>query len=338
MKWLMGAFAILATPAAAQTTPLFASDEPLKLTITGPLGEIARTAERSVVPRDASLTLTGSAETYAIKLSPRGITRRKRDICPFPPLRVDFTQKPAATSLFAHQNRLKLVTHCRSSEDFQQHLLLEYSAYRIFNLLTPTSFKARLLSIDYVDPAAKRPTSRWGFFIEDVGDAAHRLGLTRANVGDRVAANQLQARQAATVALFEYMIGNLDWSMRAGPAGEGCCHNSRLLAAKTPGLIPVPYDFDYSGLVDAPYSAPPEGFKIDSVRDRSYQGYCWLNNDVIAVAAEFRARRPAITALFGQIPGMTERTSRKAVAYLNEFYADIATDEGVRSKVLKGCV
>ena len=338
MKWLIGAFTILATPAAAQTTPLFASDEPLKLTITGPIGDIARTAERSVVPRDASLTLGGSAETYPIKLAPRGITRRKRDICTFPPMRVEFAQKPAATSLFAHQNRLKLVTHCRSSEDFQQHLLLEYSAYRIFNLITPTSLKARLLTVDYVDPQAKRTTSRWGFFIEDYDDAAHRLGLTRANVGDRVAANQLQARQAATVALFQYMIGNLDWSMRAGPAGEGCCHNSRLLAAKTPGLIPVPYDFDYSGLVDAPYSAVPEGFKVESVRERSYQGYCWLNNDVIAVAAEFRARRPAINALFGQIPGMTARTARNAVNFLNEFYAEIATDDSLRSKILKRCL
>ena len=338
MKWLIGACVFAAVPATAQTTPLFASDEPLRLTITGPFGTIARNAEKSVEPRDAALKLTGTGEVYPIKLAPRGITRRKRDICPFPPLRVEFPQKPAEASLFAHQKRLKLVTHCRASEDFQQHLLLEYSAYRIFNLLTPTSFKARLLAVDYVDPDSKRTTSRWAFFIEDVGDAAFRLGLTRANVGDRVAANQLQARQAATVALFQYMIGNLDWSMRAGPAGEGCCHNSRLLAAKRPGLIPVPYDFDYSGLVDAPYSAAPDGFKVDSVRDRSYQGYCWLNNDAIAVAAEFRARRPAIAAMYGQIPGMTERTRRKAISYLDEFYAEIATDEGLRSKILKKCL
>jgi len=329
----------MAAPAAAQTTPLFASDEPIRLTISGPLAALAREAEKPVGPRDAVLKLSGSPEAYPIKLSPRGITRRKRDICGFPPLRVEFPQKPPASSLFAGQRRLKLVTHCRSPEGFQQHLLLEYSAYRIFNLISPASFRARLASIDYAEPGGKVTATRWGFFIEDLDDAARRNGLSQARVGDRVAATQLEARQAARVALFQYMIGNLDWSMRAGPAGEGCCHNSRLLVGKaSQALVPVPYDFDYSGLVDAPYAVPPDGFKLDSVRERSYQGYCRLNGEAVAAAAEFRALRPSMEALFGQISGMTDRTRNKARAYLAEFFSQIATDDSVRAKVLKKCV
>ena len=338
MKWLIGIGILMAAPAAAQR-PLFASDEPVRLTISGPLAALARGAEKSAEPRDAVLKMPGTSEIYPIKLSPRGITRRKRDICGFPPLRVQFPQKPPASSLFAGQGRLKLVTHCRSPEGFQQHLLLEYSAYRIFNLISPASFRARLASIDYAEPDGKLSTTRWGFFIEDLDDVAHRNGMTEARVGDRVAAVQLEARQAARVALFQYMIGNLDWSMRAGPAGEGCCHNSRLLVSKaSPALVPVPYDFDYSGLVDAPYAVPPDGFKVDSVRERSYQGYCRINGEAVAAAAEFRALRPSIEALFGQIPGMTDRTRSKARAYLAEFYSQIATDDSVRTKVLKKCL
>jgi hypothetical protein len=126
--------------------------------------------------------------------------------------------------------------------------------------------------------------------------------------------------------------------MRAGPAGEPCCHNSRLLAAKGSTLLTsVPYDFDYSGLVDAPYAVPPEGFPVREVRDRYYQGYCRFNPEALAAAAEFRAKRPAIEAIFSQLP-LTERPRAKALAYLDSFYREIATDASVNAKVLKKCV
>jgi hypothetical protein len=270
-------------------------------------------------------------------LSARGLTRRLKLTCSFPPLRVEFAQKPPETSLFAHQSRLKLVTHCQSPEGFQQHMLLEYSAYRIFNLISPVSFRVRLATVDYAEPSGRVSVSRYGFFIEDMDDTARRNGMTRAQVGDRILSSQLEPRQAARVALFEYMIGNLDWSMRAGPKGEPCCHNSRLLAGKGPLLVSMPYDFDYSGLVDAPYAIPPEGIPVRSVRTRYYQGYCRFNSEVVAAAAEFRAKRPAIEALFRQIP-LTERPRAKALAYLADFFAQIATNDTLQAKILKNCV
>jgi hypothetical protein len=338
MKWLMGTMVLLAAPAGAQTTPLFASDAPIRVTIQGPIGAIARGAEESTAVREATLTLAGAPEVYPIRLSARGITRRLKLTCTFPPLRVEFAQPPAAASLFAGQRRLKLVTHCRSDEGFQQHLLLEYSAYRIFNLITPASYRARLSTVDYVEPSGKAVATRWGFFLEDIGDIARRNGTTQARVGDRITTAQLEPRQAARVALFEYMIGNLDWSMRAGPQGEGCCHNSRLVVGAGGALVPIPYDFDYSGLDDAPYAIPPEGFPIKSVTSRVYAGYCRFNSEVLAAAADFRARRPAIEAVYGQIPGMTERTRAKALAYLGTFYAQISTDQSVQTNILKKCV
>ena len=336
MKWLIGASTMLAAPAVAQTTPLFASDQPIRVTITGPIGQIARGAEDSTEPRPATLIAAGSPETYPIRLSARGITRRLKQTCTFPPLRVEFQQRPPATSLFAGQGRMKLVTHCRQSAGFQQHLLLEYSAYRIFNLISPASYRARLATVDYVEANGKPIATRWGFFIEDLDDAAKRNGMTEARVGDRINPSQLDAAQAAKLALFEYMIGNLDWSMRAGPKGEGCCHNARLIGGG-PTYVPLPYDFDYSGLVGAPYAVPPDGFGISNVRSRVYQGYCSHNAQVLAAAADFRARRGAIEALFGQIPGMADKTRSKALAYLGGFFQQIATDEAVRANILKQC-
>ena len=334
--WLIAAPAV--AMAQAPGKPLFASDVPIRITIQGPVGSIVRQAADSVSPKPATLALAGTAEVLPIQLSARGLSRRTAGICSFPPLRVEFTKPPAAQSVFAGQKRLKLVTHCQRSEAYQQHLLMEYSAYRIFNQLTPLSYRVRLATVDYAESDGKVSTSRWGFFIEDLDDLAKRNGLTEARVGDRVTSAQLEAQQAARVALFQYMIGNLDWSMRAGPAGEGCCHNSRLLTGQGPLLVPVSYDFDYSGLVDAPYAMPPEGFSINSVKSRVYQGYCRHNPQVLAAAADFRAKRAAIEGVYSQIPGLSDRTRGKALAYLGAFFNQIATDEMVRSKILKGCI
>jgi len=341
----LGLALALATPAMASAAspppkPLFASDDLIHLAITGPISAIARSAEQSETPREASLALAGTAEAYPIRLSARGITRRLSVTCDFPPLRVEFTGAPPPSSLFQGQRRLKLVTHCRQSPSFQQYVLLEYAAYRMFNLLTPISFRVRLATVDYVEPTGKVKLSRLGYLIEDTDDLARRNGMQEAKTPDWIAATQLSPREAARTALFEYMIGNLDWSMRAGPVGQGCCHNSKLLAASPAAtrFTPVPYDFDQSGLVNAPYAMPPEGIPVRSVLKRHYRGYCRHNGELIAAAAEIRARRGAMLATLGQIPQMDARTMRKAAAYLDGFFADIASDQAVAANLLKTCL
>jgi hypothetical protein len=339
IKWLGLALLGASTAALGQGAqkPLFGSDAPIRFTVQGPVNSIARKAAKSVEPEPATLSMTAPAESHPIRLSARGLSRRTGGICDFPPLRVEFSQPPAATSLFAGQRRLKLVTHCKSSAGHQQHLLLEYSAYRLLNQLTPVSHKVRLATVDYADAAGKPLISRWGFFIEDLDDVARRNGLSEARVPDRINVSQLDAAHAARTALFMYMIGNLDWSMRAGPQGEGCCHNSRLLSGG-PALVPVAYDFDYSGLVDAPYAVPPQQIRVRNVRQRHYMGYCRHNTQLLSAAAEMRARRPALEAVYSQIPGLEERSRRKALAYLASFFQEIATDATVRSTILKDCL
>ena len=339
MRFAAVAIALLAAPAPAlgqQGTPLFSDDSLLEVTIQGPLGEISdnRADERG---RPGILTVGG--RQLPIALAPRGITRRSADICQFPPLRVDFTTPPPSDSIFAGQRRLKLVTHCRRNEGHQQHLLLEYAAYRMFNLLTPLSFRARLARIEYRDSNGRPMPARFGFFLEDIDDVGRRNGMRRMQAGDRIPTSSLAPREAARAALFEYMIGNLDWSMRAGPPGEGCCHNFRLLAAPgSTAAIPVPYDFDYAGLVDAPYAVAPNGFGTSSVRVRRYRGYCIHNAQALAAAREMRARQAELTAALGAVPGMAPRTAQKAAAYLQPFFAQIADDRTVQDKMLRDCV
>ncbi|MEA3081310.1 MAG: hypothetical protein QOD54_978, partial [Sphingomonadales bacterium] len=220
----LAASAATAAKPPTPPTPLFASDAPIHLTIQGPISTLA--SNRTEVPRPATMTVDGI--TYPITLSTRGITRKTSDICDFPPLRVELAAPAPPGSLFAHQHRLKLVTHCKRSADFQQKVLLEYSAYRLFNLMTPMSFRARLANIDYVDASGRPFVSRIGFFLEDFSDVAKRNGMVAAHLGSSVSLQQIEPGSGARFAVFEYLISNYDWSMRAGPAGTECCHNGRL--------------------------------------------------------------------------------------------------------------
>jgi hypothetical protein len=336
------ALALLLVPAAAAAlappTALFASQEPISLTLRGPISTIARGERRA---REATLMLRSpAAETHAIRLSPRGITRLKRDICQFAPMRIEFVQPPPPGSLFERQGRLKLVTHCRAAESFQRHVLLEYAAYKLYNQLTPASYRVRLANIDYVDENGRPVTTRLGFFIEDIDHVAARNGTRSAAVGERISRSQLSPREAARFALFQYMIGNLDWAMTAGPPGDTCCHNSRLIepVAGSAGLVPVPYDFDHAGLVDAPYATPPDVVPVRTVRTRYYRGYCAHNAHIAPLAAEFRGNRPQLLAALSQIPQIDERTRARATAYLELFFADIADEPAISRKLLRTCL
>ena len=321
--------------------PLFASDEMIRITISGPVDTIAKAAEESQATYPGTLTVAGTSEALPIQLAQRGITRRKGDVCQFPPLRVTFTQLPPAGSLFAGQQRLKLVTHCRASEGFQQYVLMEYATYKLYNQLTPLSFRTRLAKIDYIDAAGRPITSRIGFFLEQIDDVARRNGMREAKVGARIPVLRLRPADSGRVGMFEYMIGNLDWAMQAGPPGDNCCHNAPLIGesgGSSPLLVPVPYDWDFSGLVDTPYATAPDSINVTSVRQRRYRGFCRHNAEARAAITDARARQAPLMATFAAVPGMDPRTVKKATAYLDGFFADIATDANAEAKLIKTCL
>lgn len=332
---LVLAAAPAAVAAAAPPKPLFASDDTIHIVIRGPITSFVR--NRAEQPRPATLTVGG--ESLPVNLSVRGITRRMADICAFPPLRVEFTRPPAATSPFAGQKRLKLVTHCRQSESFQQYLLLEYAAYRMYQQLTPRSFRVRLARVDYVQDDGRPYVSRLGFFLEDTGDVAKRNGLREVHAPDAIPTTSLTARDAARYTMFQHMLGNHDWSMHAGPKGEDCCHNAKLIGGPwtiSGATIPIPYDFDFSGFVDAPYATPPDELHITDVRRRVFRGNCFQNRESAAVAAEMRAAQPQLLSTLAATPGLEPKTLGRAQSYLAGFFAQIATDADV-SALLKRC-
>ncbi len=318
--------------AAAAPKALFASDEPLDIGLSGPFNQLSAAPPGSSLVTDGRLMVGGT--TLPVKLSPRGITRRAKDVCVFAPVKVSFPDKPA-DGPFKGQKGLKLVSHCRSGESFQQYVLLEYSAYRMYELLTPASLKTRLVRVAYSDAAGKPIITRMGYFIESIDAAAKRNDTAELKAGARVPTAQISLADAARFAVFEYMIGNLDWAMNAGPPGSECCHNSKLIG--TPGsLVPVPYDFDFSGLVDSPYATPPQGIPLPNVRVRRYHGFCRTNAEAVTAFAAIAAKQAAIIGVLDSVPGLEPKTKAKATAYLKGFF-DQAADPAQVEKVLKNC-
>jgi hypothetical protein len=327
--------------AADGPKPLFAGEEMLSLILSGPLDTISR--DKGAKPASAVLKVGGAApESLPVSLSVRGITRRKKEVCAFPPLRVEFTEKPGPSSVFKGQKHLKLVTQCQRMADYQQYLLLEYAAYRLYRALTPESFNVRLAKIDYTGKDGRVLSTRLGFFIEDVDDVAKRNAQERLRGVRKISASQLDAAAAARYAVFEYMISNLDWAMTAGPAGTDCCHNARLLqpegaAGASTGLTPVPYDFDYAGLVNAPYAVPPEGIHVANVKVRRYRGFCAHNEEAKAFLAQISTRRASLMAILNETPQLEEKTRRNAAGYLGDFFEEAGSPSKV-ADLMKVCL
>ncbi|VAW06468.1 hypothetical protein MNBD_ALPHA05-480 [hydrothermal vent metagenome] len=327
---LSACLAALLSPLHAKgAKPLFRDDSILKIRIEAPFSKIKASSARSTDPYPAILYLDGEApERHVIELSARGNSRRDKNTCTFAPLRVAFSEKPVDSSLFDGQKRLKLVTHCKSSKSFQQYYLLEYTAYKLFNVITPISLKVRLAEIDYINSKnGKTIITRYGFFIEDADDTAKRNKLKELDVAD-ARLSQLDTQAAARYALFQYMIGNLDWAMHDAVAGKDCCHNTKLLGPTkdaSSGIIPLPYDFDYSGLVDTPYAVPPLRIPIRSVTTRRYRGYCVHNDAVRETANRFNQNRDALYQAIAQTPALNENKRATAMQYLDRFF-DVITD------------
>jgi hypothetical protein len=322
---------------AAPPKPLFASQAPLSISIEAPLQQLFRNRDSEQPAAGVLTDPAGNRLPVSVEL--RGITRRTAEICAFPPLHVRFSSPPPATSPFAGEKKLKLVTHCRNTASFDRVVLLEYAAYRLFQSLTPRSFGARLATIRYVDSGGRVIATRPGFFIEDLKDVAARNGVAELRAGPRIPTTDLNAADAARYALFQHMIANHDWSMRAGPVGDTCCHNAKLIGAPGTGnATPIPYDFDYSGLVNAPYATPPEQLKLRSVRERQYRGYCVHNPQVAEAARTYRAKRPQFEAELQSIPGLDPRAAASAIAFIAQFFAEIATDQEVDAKLLRRCI
>ena len=333
---------VLSIAEAREPKPLFRSNDILDITLDIPLRDISRRkiGEDEELPGTLTLSPEDAPLTLDIKVSLRGITRQSREICRFPPLRLNFRKGQLDNTIFEGQNKLKLVTYCKDTDRFEQYYLKEYLAYRLFNVVADMSFLIRLARITYLESSvsSQSRTTRYGFLIEDVDDLAERFDLEEINITSTHRTN-LDPMQGALVALLQYMIGNVDWSMNDGPEGRNCCLNFKLLQAKKGQgpIYPVAYDFDFSGLVDASYATAPEGMRIRTVRQRLYRGYCHFNDRLPDAIAVINAARPDIERLIREFEPLKRSNRDKISRYIKTFFEIINDQKRLQRNIYARC-
>jgi len=324
---------------AAKVEPsssLFSSFQALDLVITAPFSQLRKgRAAEELEEFPATLVYLKQLD---IKLRARGNFRRRKDTCSFPPLRLNFAKKKSVGTIFEKQDKVKLVTQCKTGKQYAQLVVKEYLAYRVLNLLTDKSFKVRLVNAEYVNSdSGGKAIRHQAFLIESKKKLARRLKSIEHHA-EKIEPAEVLPKYTSIVNLFEFMIGNTDWSMFTSAPGQECCHNLVPLKNEGGAVTSIPYDFDFSGTVNAPYAEPYPGLKIRQVTQRLFRGRCRHNVELDATVRLFQNKRQAIYALYQDSAELDKRTKKKALAYYDKFYAILDNPKKLHKKVFDRCL
>jgi hypothetical protein len=310
---------------------LFEDDQPLTVQLKGPLGTLIRNKEDE---KTYPFTLHVNDIEQPVKVRVRGNSRKR--ICKFPPLKLDLDKNTSVGSPFHGREQLKLVTHCQSSRNAEANVLQEYAAYRFFSLLSPASFRVRLLQINYYDTDKKNNIERYGFVIEPVDNLANRINGGEAKP-PAVSLKRLNAHQQALVYVFQYLIGNTDWSLVSSEGDDECCHNGKLIH-KNEELFYIPYDFDLSGLVNAPYAYPDSSLPIKKVTQRLYRGFCLDQQALRSAIRSVRSRETDFKHIIDNLPAISASESKKMHRFIDRYFDEAKDEEKILKSFERRCL
>ncbi len=316
-------------------SPLFKSEALFDVTLKMNIKTVKKDKGDKAPWRAATLSYAdadapGGNRVVPLRVRTRGVWRLKN--CEFPPLRFNFANKEVRGSVWHDLDQPKLVSYCKSLSNYEQYVLQEYQIYRIYRLLTPVSHQVRLMRMTYADSATgKVENTKYAFLIEDPASVAARAGgkmLEEKGAGP----DDLDPEPTTLTYLFQYMIGNTDFSM-------GGLHNAELLVFPNGTYQSIAYDFDFAGAIDASYATPDPSLIITRVRDRLYRGFCQDNALVPKVAEQFKAKKEAIYALYSDPIGalMSPKVVKETLAYFDGFYATLDSQKEIERKILRDC-
>jgi len=317
--------------------PLFATREVLPFTLVANFGEISKDRDSLSTKRHPGTLIvtdrSGAERKIPVELRTRGHFRLRKSTCRFVNLQVRFSGKKETIegTPFEGQKSLKLGAHCQDDSRYEQILRREYLAYLVYNEVTPRSFRARLAQATYQDSVSgKSLGTHVAMFIENEDDVAARQG-GKIREFRRALFEDVDGPTLDRMTIFEYMIGNTDWSLYA-------LHNVRLVVTDSAGVIPLAYDFDFSGLVHAPYAVPAPQLPIRSVRERLFRGPCRSWAELAPSLEAFTSRQAQIMALPASIPGIGGSERRDAEEFLADFFRTASDQKEATHTFIDGCL
>lgn len=308
--------------------------DPFPITLVTNLKRIRGDKQDNAPYREAVLTYkdaSGKEISVPARIRTRGIWRLKQ--CEFPPLRINFTNDDTKHTVFKGLDKPKLVNYCRDDDTNEEYLLQEIQLYRIYHLLTPASHAVRLIRMTYQDSASgKAQTTRYAFIEEDPDAVAARMNGKMLKITG-AGPNDLDPYQDALVGVFQYFIGNTDFALSA-------LHNAELLGRANGDYLPVVYDFDFSGAVNARYATPDPRLHIGTVRERLFRGYCVPTDEYTKVFSLFNAKKDSIYALYRDTVGKLLKPDvvRNTLSYYDEFYKTINDPRSAKREIMDACL
>lgn len=305
----------------AQVPELFSSSEILELTLQADLKTVFRDRRDDAPYSPASVIYQTGPDSIQIpvRIKTRGHFRKMAANCKYPPLLLNFDKVHTPDrSIFHGQNKLKLVTPCKGDE----YVINEYMVYKVYNLMTPKSFLARLVRVMYRDSVRDKVSDPYyGILLEDEDQMALRNNASTLKIqGLRPEATQKE--DFLRMAVFQYMIGNTDWSVQFR-------QNIKLIATDPKELpFTVPYDFDHAGIVRAPYANPAPELLMKSTQQRRYRGHCVPDMKEFAPIFErFNDLKDDVYAVYADSPLLSESYKSQTLAFLDKFYKTINDPE-----------
>lgn len=316
-----------------EVKPLFSTEDILELKISMNVDEVIKDIETRD-EHEATLTYKetdGQDKILNIKVVVRGKTRTNLKVCRFPPLKLNFKKKEVKNTVFAGQNKLKLVTHCNSKPINEEYILREYYVYKLDQLTTSFSFNVRLCKISYDDTFGDfPPEAHYGILIEDIDDLAERNDMTEY---EGAIPNQevCERTELDRLMFFQYLIGNLDWSVPKR-------HNFKLVAdSLKPQPVAVPYDFDYTGMVNTSYAEVPPDIDVANVRVRVFRGLCRMDGGYDDALNYYQELRPEIYALYNDSEYLSEKSIASSVKFIDGFYKVLDNPKSFDQKIFRAC-
>jgi len=320
--------------------PLFNSHDTLAVEIEAPFKMIAkeRSDEEEIPGKFRFATENGTTAEFDVAIRARGKWRLNPDICSFPPIRLNFKKSQTKNTLFDKQDKVKLVTHCRDkARRYEQAAVSEYLAYRIFNALTDTSFRVRLLKIKYVYTDSDAEVESYGFLIEHKDRISKRIDAKPLEI-EKTTVSEIRPEDLNLTSIFQYFLGNTDFSPVATAPDEDCCHNQALFATEDGLHYTIPYDFDQTGLVDAPYAEANPRFRLRTVQHRLYRGRCQNNEHLPASLQLFREHQSDFETLIREQEGLSSATRRKMLNFIEKFYDTINSPKRTDREIVRSCL
>jgi len=312
---------------------IFSLEEPLNLTLKFNIKTFRRTrTDENYHSAEMTCQLTDSFSViHPVRVKARGIYRR--DNCTMPPFWLNIRYSGIEAEELRGIRRMKVVTRCRDSKQYSDYVLREYLVYKIYNLVTPYSYRVRLVNMKYEDTGRdNRESQCWSFLIEPDDMMARRL-RGRLIKNDVLSMRSVNRQVMDRLAMFQYMIGNGDYSVTGR-------HNLKIMALDPPGptsFLPVPYDFDYTGFVNTHYAFPGEALGISSVRERYFLGPCRSESLHLMAIQELELVRDEIEALIWSFDYLDEDSRFDMIGYIESFFNTAANERFIERNISTTC-